>query len=94
MDKPNTPETLDASFDLVTRQDATDSALTALRGEVDEVKSRLDRFGRQAGRPALGAGAETSPAPPSPELCRAGRGGRGTGPAVRAGRARRAAPDR
>jgi HK97 family phage major capsid protein len=47
-------EILDASFDLVARQDATDAAVTALRGEVDEVKSRLDRVGRAA-RPPIGA---------------------------------------
>ena len=48
-------EALDASFELVARQDATDAALGALRGEVDEVKSRLERVAR-APRPAIGGG--------------------------------------
>lgn len=52
---------LDASFDLVTRQDATDEAVTALRGDVDEVKMRLDRVSRAASRPALAGGSLASP---------------------------------
>ena len=44
---------LDASFELVARQDAADRALGALRSDVEEVKSRLDRVARQAGRPGL-----------------------------------------
>jgi HK97 family phage major capsid protein len=51
---------LDASFDLVARQDATDEAVGALRSDVEEVKSRLDRVARAATRPAL-AGAGSSP---------------------------------
>jgi HK97 family phage major capsid protein len=50
-------EALDASFDLVARQDATDAAVTALRGDVDEVKSRLDRVARAAARPLIEGGA-------------------------------------
>lgn len=46
-------EPLDASFDIVTRQDATDAAVDALRGDVEDVKSRLDRVSRAAGRPVL-----------------------------------------
>jgi HK97 family phage major capsid protein len=45
---------LDASFDLIARQDAADEALGALRSDIEEVKSRLDRVAR-TGRPALGA---------------------------------------
>lgn len=56
-------EALDASFDLVARQDAADAALGALRSEVEEVKSRLDRVSRAAARPALSGAAQ-----PSPEL--------------------------
>ncbi|MCJ2178675.1 phage major capsid protein [Novosphingobium sp. 2580] len=57
MDTPTEP--LDASFDLVTRQDATEQAVEALRGDVDEVKSRLDRVSRAA-RPALDGSAAPS----------------------------------
>ena len=53
-------ETLDASFDIVARQDATDEALVALRSDVDEVKSRLDRVSRAAARPMLAGGGERS----------------------------------
>lgn len=51
MESPTQP--LDASFDLVTRQDATDAAVQALRGDVEDVKVRLDRVSRAAARPAL-----------------------------------------
>jgi len=47
---------LDASFDIVARQDQADAAITTLRGDVDEVKSRLDKVARAASRPAMGAG--------------------------------------
>lgn len=53
-------EALDASFDLVARQDAAEQALGALRSDVDEVKSRLDRVSRAAARPAIGGGAAPS----------------------------------
>ena len=46
---------LAASFDIVTRQDATDQAVDALRGDVAEVKMRLDRVSRAA-RPVLDGG--------------------------------------
>ena len=62
MDTEISAEALDASFDLVARQDAAEQALGALRGDIDEVKSRLERATRGA-RPAL-AGAELI----SPEL--------------------------
>jgi len=55
MDNESPIATLDGSFDLVARADATDSALTALRSDVEEVKSRLDRVARQGGRPVLGS---------------------------------------
>ena len=54
-------EALDASFDLVARQDATDQAVETLRSDVDEVKMRLDRVSRAAARPVLETGAVTSP---------------------------------
>jgi HK97 family phage major capsid protein len=60
MDEAPEIEALDASFDLVARQDATDEALGALRSDVAEVKSRLDRVARAAARPAL-AGDAASP---------------------------------
>jgi len=54
-------EALDASFDLVTRQDATEAAVEALRGDVDDVKTRLDRISRAASRPLIeGSGAAPS----------------------------------
>lgn len=54
-----TPQTdaLEASFDIVARQDATDAAVEALRTDVDDVKTRLDRVGRAAVRPMIGGGA-------------------------------------
>ena len=45
---------LDASFDIVARQDAAETEIKALRTDVDEVKSRLDRVGRAAQRPVIG----------------------------------------
>lgn len=61
MDSQTTPDPLDASFDLVARQDATDAALGELRSDVDEVKSRLDKLSRAAARPALSGAAPSSP---------------------------------
>lgn len=46
-------EVLAASFDLVSRQDDAEKAITVLRSDVDEVKARLDRVSRAAARPAL-----------------------------------------
>ncbi|WP_395392231.1 phage major capsid protein [Novosphingobium sp. BL-8A] len=53
-------DALDSSFDLVARQDATDAAVDALRGDVEDVKSRLDRVSRAAARPLI-AGAAPAP---------------------------------
>ena len=61
MDTETNPDPLDASFDLVARQDAADQALGALRSDVEEVKSRLDKVSRAAARPALGGAAPASP---------------------------------
>ena len=62
MDTETVPDAaLDASFDLVARQDAADQALGALRSDVDEVKTRLDKVSRAAARPALDGGAGPSP---------------------------------
>jgi len=58
-------EALDASFNLVARQDAAEKAIDALRSDVEDVKSRLDRVSRAAARPVLET---SSPAVPSPEL--------------------------
>jgi hypothetical protein len=46
-------EALDASFDLVARQDATEAAVESLRGDVADVKARLDRVSRAAARPVI-----------------------------------------
>ena len=61
MEPQTTLDPLDASFDLVARQDAAEQALGALRGDVDEVKSRLERVSRAAARPALSGSATASP---------------------------------
>jgi len=61
MDVEVTPDPLDASFDLVARQDAAEAALGELRGDVDEVKSRLDKVSRAAARPALSGASSASP---------------------------------
>ncbi|GAA0759152.1 HK97 family phage major capsid protein [Erythromicrobium ramosum] len=66
MDNTPTPMTatdpLDASFDLLARQDQAEADITALRGDVDEVKSRLDKVARAASRPAMGGAAPASDA--------------------------------
>jgi HK97 family phage major capsid protein len=62
MEQTTPAEALDASFDIVKRQDVADAAIDALRGDVTEVKSRLDRVSRAAARPAIeGSGGEQSP---------------------------------
>lgn len=61
MDNDVPTEALDASFDLVARQDAAEQALSALRGDVDEVKSRLEKVSRAAARPAIGGSVAASP---------------------------------
>ncbi|MBX9876001.1 MAG: phage major capsid protein, partial [Beijerinckiaceae bacterium] len=53
-------DALDASFDIVARQDAADAAIAALRGDVDEVKARLDKVARAASRPAIGGTAASA----------------------------------
>lgn len=53
MEIPVPVESLDSSFDLVTRQDATEAAVEALRGDVDDVKARMDRVSRAAARPLI-----------------------------------------
>lgn len=56
------PEALNASFDLVGRQDAAEEALDALRSDVEEVKMRLDRVSRAAAaRPVLQGAGGASP---------------------------------
>ncbi|MCA0979078.1 phage major capsid protein [Qipengyuania flava] len=56
-----TPDQAEASFDIVARQDRTEADLAALRGEVDEVKARVDRIGRAAARPAIGGTEAAAP---------------------------------
>lgn len=56
---------LDASFDIVARQDQAEADITALRCDVDEVKSRLDKVARAASRPAIGG---AMPASDTPEV--------------------------
>ncbi len=57
---PATP--LEESFDLVARQDRAEAAITALQGDVAEVKSRLDKVAAAAARPAIGGTASTADA--------------------------------
>ena len=54
MELDATNENLDASFDIVARQDAAEQALGALRSDIAEVKSRMERVSRLSGRPLLG----------------------------------------
>lgn len=54
---------LDASFDLLARQDQAEADIAALRGDVDEVKARLDKVARAASRPAMGGAAGSADAP-------------------------------
>jgi HK97 family phage major capsid protein len=53
MEEEQKTEALEASFDLVSRQDEADRTIAVLRSDVDEVKARLERVGRAAARPAL-----------------------------------------
>jgi len=57
---PHIADQLEASFDIVARQDRTDAAIAQLRSDVDEVKARVDRIGRAAARPPV-EGATASP---------------------------------
>ena len=57
----DTPDPLDASFDIVARQDALEENVATIRTDLDEVKARVDRIGRAAQRPALGSG-DSAPA--------------------------------
>jgi HK97 family phage major capsid protein len=53
-------DALEASFDIVARQDQTEADVAALRTDVDEVKARLDKVARAASRPVIGGDAATS----------------------------------
>jgi len=53
---------LDASFGIVARQDQAEADISALRTDVEEVKSRLDKVARAASRPAMGGAAPASDA--------------------------------
>ncbi|WP_086618688.1 phage major capsid protein [Erythrobacter tepidarius] len=46
----------EASFDIVARQDRAEADIAALRHDVDEVKSRLDKVARAASRPVISGG--------------------------------------
>ncbi|WP_010409662.1 phage major capsid protein [Citromicrobium sp. JLT1363] len=56
-----TADPLDASFDIVARQDALEENVATIRTDLDEVKARVDRIGRAAQRPVLGSG-DSAPA--------------------------------
>jgi len=60
---PAAADPLDSSFDIVARQDQAEAEITALRSDVEEVKSRLDKVARAAGRPAIGGAAPAGDAP-------------------------------
>ncbi|MFN4134294.1 MAG: phage major capsid protein [Novosphingobium sp.] len=53
-------DALTGSFDIAARQETHDAAIAALRSEVEEVKGRLERFGRAAVRPMLDGAADTA----------------------------------
>src|SRR6187399_2944000 len=55
MDMDRDADALDASFDLVARVDAAEADIDGLRGEMDDVKGRLDRIGRAPRAPLGGA---------------------------------------
>jgi len=68
MNTTSTPATdaadaMDASFDILARQDQAEADIVSLRSDVDEVKSRLDKVARAATRPAMGGAAPASNAP-------------------------------
>lgn len=69
MDNTATPtaaapaDPLDASFDILARQDQAEADIAALRGDVDEVKARLDKVARAAARPSVGGAAPAAAAP-------------------------------
>ena len=50
----DTPDPLDASFDIVARQDALEENVATIRTDLDEVKARVDKIGKAAQRPAIG----------------------------------------
>ena len=56
MEMEQTTDALEASFDLALRQDEAEKAIGTLKSDVDEVKARLERVSRAAGRPALEGG--------------------------------------
>ena len=62
---PTTPtDAAEASFDIMARQDRTEADVAALRGDVDEVKARVDRIAQaatRAARPAIGNAGESAP---------------------------------
>lgn len=60
-------DAFDASFDIVARQDETAEAIAALRGDIAEVKGRLDKINRAAVRPVIG-GATDGLVDAAPEL--------------------------
>lgn len=60
MESAPSTDALETSFDLVARQDATDAAVSALRSDVDDVKSRLERVSRAAARPVIEGAAPAS----------------------------------
>ncbi len=52
---------LETSFDLAQRLDVTETNVTTLRSDVDEVKARLERVSRAAARPSLAGGETQAP---------------------------------
>lgn len=58
---PTAPsEPLEESFDIVDRQDKAEAEIASLRGDVDEVKSRLDKVAKAASRPTIAGAASTA----------------------------------
>lgn len=55
-----TANQLEASFDIVARQDLVEKDVATLRSDVDEVKARLDKVSRAAARPSIGSASGAS----------------------------------
>ncbi len=51
----------ETSFDIVARQESLEADVALLRGDVDEVKARVEKIGRVASRPALSGAADPAP---------------------------------
>lgn len=58
MDTHMQTDELNASFDIVARQDQADAAIAGLRDDVDDVTARIERMGRAPARPPIGGASD------------------------------------